>query len=404
MKKITLLLPIVLLLCCKNNEGYEVETTSVKYGTFYLDVTEEGSIDATSAINITSPTASYRSSQLKINKIIEDGAKVNAGDTVIIFDQSEVLKSMLDREAELEIAEAELERLITSHKSKISELESNLRITEISHQISEINFEQSAYEADITRKEIKLDLERANITLKKAKTEIENQKKIHTEEEQQARLNIKQIKAEVEEARATLDKMFVTTPAPGIAIIKRNWATRNKWQVGDQTWSGNPLIDLPDLSELKVVADINEVDISKIRLGQSVEIKLDAFSDTSFQGTVTKIANLAGYKNWDSKIKVFPIEILIKGTAEILMPGMTVSCKINVDKLEDKTYVPLESLFKSGIEEYVYVKSGTGFKKKVVSTGLSNNDYIVIEEGLKKDEIIALGDPYINDEKNNSEN
>ena len=68
---------------------------------------------------------------LTINKIVEDGAKVKEGDTVIIFDQSEVLKSKLDREAELEIARAELDKLIASQESRINELEANLKITEL---------------------------------------------------------------------------------------------------------------------------------------------------------------------------------------------------------------------------------------------------------------------------------
>jgi HlyD family secretion protein len=91
--------------------------------------------------------------------------------------------------------------------------------------------------------------------------------------------------------------------------------------VGDQTWSGNILINLPDLSELKVKAEVNEVDISKIKIGQKVLVKLDAFSDTSFNGTVTHVANLANFKEGSNKIKVFPIEILIEGTSDKLMPG-----------------------------------------------------------------------------------
>ena len=393
---------LILFISCGKKSKIEIETAAVKFGDFYLDVTEEGEIDATNAINISSPAMSWRYGQLKINMIVEDGTLVKKGDTVIVFDQSEVMKSKVDKEASLEIARAELDKLIASHESKINELEANLKVTEIDHKISEINFEQSEYEADITRKEIKLNLEKAKISLNKAKEEIKNQKKIQKEEIQQNLLKIKQLEADVEDAQNTLNKLTVITPEPGIAILRTNWTTKSKWQVGDQIWSGNPMINLPDLSELKVNVDINEVDISKISVGQKVEIRLDAFTDTTFEGKVIKVANLAGFKDNDSKIKVFPIEILIKGTSEKLMPGMTVSCKINVSKLEGKTYVPLEALFKNGAEEYVYIKTISGFKKQVVKTGLSNTDHVIIDKGLKEGEVIALSDPFIdeNQEKN----
>lgn len=399
---LTLLLPLIIAGC--NNKGqHDVETVKVKHGTFILDITEEGEIGATRAINISSPAMSWRYGMLKIEMIVDEGTQVQEGDTVIVFDPTDVLKVRMDNLANLEIAHAELEKLRAQQQAKINELESNLKITEISHEISEIYFEQSAYEADITRKEIKLDLEKAKITLDKARSEIENQKKIHKEEEQQSLLRIKQLEADVEEANQTLEDLTVTTPSPGIAIKNRNYSTGNKWQEGDQTWSGNILINLPDLSELKVKADVNEVDISKVKVGQPAAIKLDAFSDTTFKGKVINVANLANFKQGSKKIKVFPIEILIEGSSERLMPGMTVSCKIEIDKIESQTYIPLEALFKSGVEEYVYVKAATGFKKKVIVTGLSNNDHIIVEEGLEAGDDIAISDPFIEENETKNE-
>lgn len=397
-RKIFYILLILQLAACNNKEKLEIETTKVQQGKFVLDITEEGEIDATNAITISSPVMSRRFGQLEINMIIEDGTVVKVGDTVIIFDPTEVIKSITSRQSELEIAEAELNKLKATHESEINDLEANLKITEISHQISEINFEQASYEADVTKKEIKLTLEKAKISLDKAREEIKNKKKIHKEEVQQSLLEIKQLRAELKIAQETLNKLTVTSPAPGIAIIKHNWSTNNKWAAGDQTWSGNALIDLPDLSELMARVNINEVDIANIKLNQKAKIKLDAFSDTTFQGKVTKVANLASLKDRDSKTKVFPVEILIEGTSDILIPGMTVSCNISINELENKIYIPLESLFTDGINEYVYEKSGAKFRKKNITTGLSNNDHIIVEEGLNEGDIIALTNPNIDEE------
>ncbi len=394
MKSLAIIFAILLLIGCNTKTALEVETCKVKSGVFYIDLVEEGEINATNAINISSPAMSWQFGLLKITQILEDGDQIQAGDTAILFDPSEVQKAIIDAEAELEIAKAELEKRRAEQASKIEELKANTEISEISLKISEIKLEQATFEADITRKEIQLNLDKAKIALTKARKEIENQKKIHTEEILQFLLRIKQQETNLDEANTTLENLTVVSSAAGIAILRKNWATGNKWQVGDQPWSGNPMIDLPDLSELKVEAEISEVDISKVQLDQKVEIKLDSYSDTVFAGKIISIANLAQFKGGDSKIKVFPVEILLDGTSEMFLPGMTVSCRIIVNKLDSVLYIPLDALFVDDGEEYVYVKSGKSYHKKEVVPGLRNNDYIIIREGIGQKEVIAMADPY----------
>lgn len=401
MKPFCIFLAIILLTGCKTRIAQEVETCKVKNGVFYIDLVEEGELQATNAINISSPAISWRFGLLKITQIVEDGAKVHIGDTVMVFDPSEVQKAILDAQAELEIAKAELEKMKAQHGSKIEELKANIEISELSHQISEIRLEQATFESDITKKEIRLNLDKAGINLEKAKEEIVNQEKIHHEEIQQSLLKIRQLETNLSEAMVTLEKLTVVSPAPGIAIIRENWATGNKWQVGDQPWSGNPMIDLPDLNELKVEAEISEVDIAKLSLGLEAEIKLDAFSDTVFSGQVISIANLAQFKEKDSKIKVFPVEVLIEGRSEVFLPGMTVSCRIIVDKIDNVLYIPLEALFIEDNEHFVYVRSGVSYDKKQILTRQKNNDYIVVQDGLEQDQLIAMSDPFPEDEPKN---
>lgn len=394
MKVSYFLIALLLLAGCKNKVAQDVETCKVKHGVFYIELVEEGEIQATHAINISSPPISWRFGMLKITDILEDGAKVNAGDTVIRFDPSEVQKAILDAEAELEIAKAELNKMKAQQSSKIEELKANIKISEIAYQISEIKLEQASFESDISRREIRLNLDKAAIALDKAREEIINQEKIHHEEVQQSLLKIKQLQTNLDEAHETLDKLTVVSPASGIAIIRDNWATGNKWQVGDQPWSGMPMIDLPDLDELKVEAEISEVDIAKIKLGLEAEIKLDAFSDTVYYGKVISVANLAQFKDQDSKIKVFPVEVLIDRASSVFLPGMTVSCRIIVDEIEDVMYIPLEALFTEENEYFVYVKSGSSYDKRQVVIKQKNNDYIVVEKGLEEGILIAMTNPF----------
>jgi multidrug efflux pump subunit AcrA (membrane-fusion protein) len=390
-----LLLLVLTLLSCGKKEAPEVPVSKVKQGSLYLDVYETGEIQAINSVNISSPNISWRYGSLKIAQLVKDGTEVDAGDTVLVFDPSEVRKAIVDAESRLEMSYAELEKLKAQHQSDLESQKADYEVTRISQEISKIEFESAGYEAEIKRKEIQLNLEKANIALVRAKEQIDNMIKIHAEEIKQENLSISQDKERLREANETLEKLFLISPSPGIVIISKNWTSGNKFQVGDQTWTGFPLIQLPDLSKLKATVQINEVDVSKIAKGMKVEIKPDAFSDSLYAGEVLSVANLAINKDGDSKIKVFPVEILIKESGEKLLPGLTVSCRILIDKLDKVNYVPLDALHSDVVEDYVYKKTSSGFIKVVVETGAKNADYIVITKGLEVGDVVALTDPTV---------
>lgn len=391
-----MIITIGLFTGCKKKEQLDVPVSKVLKGDFYLEIYEEGEIEAVNSTNISSPMISWRYGSLKIIKIINDGTEVNAGDTIVVFDPSEVRKSIVEAEARLEMSLAELEKMEAQHHSDIEELKADIEITQLSNEISKIRFESAAYESDIKRKEIKLNLDKAGIALDRAKEQMDNRLKIQKEEVKQKKLSISQDRNRLAEAHETLDKLFLISPSPGIAIINHNWSTGNKFQVGDQCWSGFPLIQLPDLSALRANVKINEIDIAKISKGLKVEIKPDAFTDSVFHGEVSSVANLAVNKDNKSKVKVFPVEISINGTDEKLLPGLTVSCRIILGKLENVLSVPIESINTEGDNKYVYKKISGGYDKIKVTTGESNKNYVIINEGLTEDDVIALMDPFHN--------
>lgn len=401
-RKIIILLCLILTACGKN-EVQDVQIAVVKMGKFTEELTEEGNIRAVNSININAPNISYRYGGLKITNMINDGKEVEKGDTVIVFDPSEIKKAIIDAEQKLQIANAELEKLLATQQSEIEDLEADLEVTRITQQISKINFEQAIYESEVTKKEINLKLETANISLARAKEQIENKKKIQEEDVFQKNLSIKQLKATLEDANRSMKSLFVISPSHGIAILKENWMTNQKWQISDQPYSGTSLIELPDLNEMMAEVKINEVDITKISPGLKVEIKPDAYSDTVFTGKVISVANLAQTKDSKTRIKVFPIQILIDGKSKSLLPGLTVSCKILISEKPDVLFIPVETIFKDQSNEFVYVKSGSGFKRRDVKIGSANTDYAVVLDGLKENEELALTDPFLNKEesKNN---
>ena len=244
------------------------------------------------------------------------------------------------------------------------------------------------------RKKSELDLAKAVIALDKAKQGIENQRSINREELSILELKEEQVKAKFDDAKRTMNMMVVTAPASGIAIIQKNRRTGEKCAIDDQVWSGFPLIGLPDLSLMKANVMINEVDIAKIDTNQTAFIKLEAFPDSSYRGHVSEIAALARNKDRDSKVKIFDISIILDENNEKLMPGMTVSCEIIVNKVPDRLFIPLEALFNKEGEDIVYVKNGRGFEPRKVEVGPENDNFVVIAGGLEEGEDVALAEPF----------
>ena len=389
------LLFAVLIMSCKDKNASQIPTGKAVKGTFFVDLYEEGVLEAVNSVNIASPSVPMRfGSSMKIAFIVKDGTEVNTGDTVLIFDPTDINKSITDAQSKLEISGAELEKMIAQQKSDMEELNADYEVTRISHEIAKINLEGSEYKSDMEKKQIQLSLEKAEIALQRAKEQIENRIKINTEDIKQKNLTIMQDKAVLSEANHALQMLTVTSPSPGIAIIARNWSSSNKFQVGDQTYSGNPLISLPDLSQLKAIVQINEADIAKVVTGLNVEVRPDAFSDSKFTGTVKEVANLAVNKSGSTKIKVFPVSIFLNETNKDLLPGLTVSCRIIVDKLDDVLYVPVDAIHAELGKNYVYKKSGVSFKKIEVETGRSNSDFTIIVDGLDQGDEVALIDPF----------
>jgi len=406
MRKITLLLfTLVLLYACDKKETVEVPVSKAIKGTLYLDVIETGEIQALKSINVGTPNISWRYGNMKISQIVKDGKEVNTGDTLIVFDPSEVKKAIVEAEGRLEMSYAELERMKAQQQSDLEEQKADYEVTRLSYEISKIQFESATYEANIKRKEIQLNLDRANISLDRAKEQIENQIKIQNEDLKQKMLSIEQDKTRLKEANETLSRLFLISPAPGIAIINRNYSSDTKYQVGDQCWSGQNLIQLPNLNKLKATVQINEVDISKLKSGLKVEIKPDAFSDSIYIGVVSKVANLAINKEGSSKIKVFPVEILIEEGGKKLLPGLSVSCRVLVQKIENVVFAPIDAIMSNGMEEYVYVKTKKGFVKVIVETGVSNTDHIIVTKGLKHGDVLAMADPFaVKENKDSKQN
>jgi hypothetical protein len=175
-----------------------------------------------------------------------------------------------------------------------------------------------------------------------------------------------------------------------MVIYKRD-RTNAKRKVGSSIspWD-NVVATLPDMSSMISKTYVNEIDVSKVKAGQKVELLVDAFPDKSYTGVVTSVANI-GEQLPNADAKVFEVVIKLNESDPILKPSMTTGNQIVTQTIEDVTYVPLESV-QLGADSipFVYTKKGN---KQIVVTGEENENNVVIEQGLEAGTVIYLSTP-----------
>ena len=110
------------------------------------------------------------------------------------------------------------------------------------------------------------------------------------------------------------------------------------------------------------------------------------------EGIVTNVANV-GEKKRGSDIKVFQVLIKLDGSNANIRPGMTTSNKILTFERKDVLSIPLEAVFSKDSITYVYKKSGFSVIKKEILIGDSNNDSVIITEGLAENDVVYLNKP-----------
>lgn len=401
-----LILLILILLFASTGRAVNsnIPLFNVKKNIFLISITESGEIKAKNSISIAAPRVR---SSLKIVDLVPEGNYVKPKEVIARFDPTEALVKLKDAEAQLEISRSNKAKLIANHQSEMAQMRSDLKSAELSFELSKLNLEQMKFEAEAKRREAELQHNKNELNFEKTKQNFESKKIIQKSEMENMNVEIRQKISELEKAKRDLDALTLTSSAEGLVVYGVNWSNQGqKFQIGDQPWPGQVIVTLPDLSKMESHTFVNEVDISKVKVGQKVEIKLDAFQDSTFIGKVSGVARLGKQKDNQSTIKVFDVFVEIEGVSEILKPGMTTSNKIIIDEIEDKLFVPHEALFENDGKFFVYRKDGSGFDELEVTIGKKSDDFIIIETGLESGDIVALRDPNneIMNEKLNDDN
>jgi len=164
---------------------------------------------------------------------------------------------------------------------------------------------------------------------------------------------------------------------------------------GEAVSEGQTIISMPDTATMIAEIGVHETEVDKVRTGQPATIVMDAFPDKVLEGEVVEVAPLPdqqrGFMNPD--LKVYKAKVRIDGTHEFLKSRMSCKVQILVEQLEDAVIVPIQVVSNRVGKKVIYVITSQGHQERVVQTGLFNDTFVEIIEGLEEGEEIMLNPP-----------
>ncbi len=363
---------------------------------FVAGVRASGEIRAVRSVNLSAP---YIRGRLQIIALVPDGARVKKGDVLCQFDPAEIEKQREDYRLRLRQVQEEIERRRMEMSVELGAVEVELKRAEFALERARLRYEatkqllESGLKAPTELRDAELNLTEAELVVQQIRRKIAAVRRSHEAQLAVLGMNRRYAEAALALAERHLTALTLRAPMDGLVVLNRNPQTRQKVQMGDAVWPGMTLMSLPDLSRMEVVLEVNEMDIGSLRIGQGARVRLDAYPGSVFKARVKQIASLARKRDWQSPIKVFDVILELEETDPRMRPGMTVSADVIVERIPQVLVVPHQAVFEKEGQAIVYVIEGRRIQMRRVRTGRRNWTHVIIEEGLREGERVALRDP-----------
>ncbi len=390
---VILIVIIGIIIYSTSSDESSVEiTTVVKKGEFNVLVSTTGELQALNSTEIRGPEdlREARVHNVKIVDLIPEGTIVAAGDYVGSLDRTEAtdrLQNMLD---ELEQAEASYRQIILDTTMTLRDYRNTIKDLEYGLEEKQIVLDQSQYEPPATIRQAEMNLDKSKRAYEQAVTNYSLKKEQANATIVKADINLKRQHQQRDDLINVLNQFEIYAPQPGMVIYKKEWGGAKR-KVGSSISPWDPVVaTLPDLSTMISKTYVNEIDISKLEAGQVVTVGVDAFPDQEYTGKVIDVANV-GEQLSSSDAKVFEVVVQLNETDTTLRPAMTTVNEILTGTFEDVVYIPLETVHST--DSMSYVLKADRKIRQIVDLAESNENFILVTEGLEEGEEIYLTVP-----------
>ena len=326
-----------------------VEVSHPQKRTIKSTVIAFGRVEPKSDVNISAEVSE------KIESLyVEEGDTVHAGDTLVVLSSGRYLAALSGAQAQVRQVSANLKKAQENLK-RISAL----------------------YESGAVSKD----------QLISAQTEVEVLK-----------AQLESAKASLREAQNDLNHTVILSPMDG--VVTRIRAKKGEFVVvGTMNNPGSVIMTIAQLTDLQARIDVDEADVVDLAPGQPCKIELDALPDTSFHGRVVQISHQANVQNvgGEETRATFEVKVSIENPSPKIKPGMSVTVTITTAEHDSVLSVPLssivayhDSLTGKDKEAVFVVKDGIA-RKIPIKTGISDDRYIEVVEGLTPEDEIIVG-------------
>jgi Multidrug resistance efflux pump len=383
MRHIIIILIITTLgLSCKSLTDRE---NTIRKGNFDASIIETGELKAVNTNAIIAPNIDWKyGSQLKLTFLLDHGTKVKVGDKIAEIDKSSLMKTLLEFENRYEMEQTNLDKLIIQQNTQDQDIKSEISALEASYSMAKLQVDKFKFETEKKQKVKKLEFEKASVALQKARKRYESNQVTSGKTRQIQQIKLIQLKSTIADIKRNLDLLVIKSPFTGIMQLSINPEKGELFKVGDRIWPGLCIASVPNLDKMKVVAQINETDVSKIKIDQPVIVRLQAFPNVPFEATLTKTWPICYKKDNQSNVNVFDFEVMVKKSDPLLKPGMSVSCEVFYQKIKNVFYIENDCIVQKGDEHYIILEKGKELRK--VHIGPKNNRFTVIYGDLKEGE------------------
>ncbi|HID22947.1 MAG TPA: efflux RND transporter periplasmic adaptor subunit, partial [Planctomycetaceae bacterium] len=262
--------------------------------------------------------------------------------------------------------------------------------------------------------EYRMELARLRGALESAKRKLEQVQRDNEAKEAEAKAakiaaerEFEKEEEQLKKYETQLEKCKIYAPHDGMVV----YATRGRWgqtvdiQEGAFVRERQKILELPDLSRMQVKTTVHESVLDQVKVGLPAMIKVDAFPDRVYEGTVKSVAVLPNPGGWlSSDIKVYETIVTIDEEVEELKPGMTAVVEIHIDRLRDVLSVPIQAIVERNNETWCFVMDeGGDIVKRRIMLGRSNDKFVHVKSGIREGEQVVLNPMAILGEEAESE-
>ncbi|MGB9605351.1 MAG: efflux RND transporter periplasmic adaptor subunit [Bryobacteraceae bacterium] len=376
-----------------------MKTAQVFQGTFKRTLRVSGQTSARHFANITVPLVRAPDSGqgMTLVKLAKPGSYVKAGDVVAEIDARNLLDHIDDVKDQVAQAANEIKKRIAEQAVDWENLQQTLRVAKANWDKALLDLKAAEVKTELERELYRIRAEEAEASYKQLQADIPL-----TRQQQAADLRILEIahqrqQIHLQNHQQDLTRFTIRTPMNGMVVMQQIFRSGEAAQIqeGDQVSPGQQILKVVDLSSMQLEGAINQAENAQLRVGQRARVGLDAFPGLEFPGTVYAIGALAVRQGRGESyyLRTVPVRIAIHGSDPRLLPDLSAWAEVEIETEENALMAPLSAVHEENGQYFVYVKRGKSFEKRVVELGPHNATHVVIRQGLRAGEEVALERP-----------